>query len=249
VYLLLIIISGGEVSTLKTLNSNNINFAGLKDKPFFSFEFSGQKYIFYSFVSELTDLSSNAKRKLNVFNYKKICDEIKNLKSSNVDTKIIVSPHWGYESQEVPQQADKVLAKELMVNGADFIIGHHPHVIQCFESDEETVFSVGNFILSKGPYRNRILSYNSPATKRFLVVEISSKGIIRHLFSEQSEKYSYEGVVSSVACFENTSVPKGYPEFTCWLSFRSCLFLKLFSIKKYIRKLLIFCRVHKPYNW
>jgi hypothetical protein len=240
---------GGADFTLQILKSNDINYAGLKNKPYFCFEISGQKYLYYSFVSELTDLNHDAKRILNVFDYKKICDDIKLIKNSNEGTKIIVSPHWGYEGKEIPQEADKALARQLILHGADFIIGHHPHVIQSTEACDEAVFSVGNFILNEGPYQNKILKYNSSASKRFLVVEIAHNMLVKHLFTEQSKEYIYEGIINKIEVIDKTATPKGYPAFINWLSFRSKLFLRLLDIKKYIRKLLIYLRIHKPYNW
>ncbi len=68
---------------------------------------------------------------------------------SNSDLQIIFS-HWGDEY--VPARKDtKVFAHELVDNGADLIIGAHPHVIQEHESynDVWIYYSLGNFIFDQ----------------------------------------------------------------------------------------------------
>ncbi len=68
--------------------------------------------------------------------------------------KVIVVMHWGYEYKSLPNSEQKRLADFLVENGADIIIGMHPHWIQPMENyyDEEKgkdivkVYSLGNFI-------------------------------------------------------------------------------------------------------
>lgn len=66
---------------------------------------------------------------------------------------IIVSMHWGQEYQSAPNKEQKRLAQLLADNGADIIIGSHPHVIQTVATltaaDGRKVpvfYSLGNFI-------------------------------------------------------------------------------------------------------
>lgn len=46
----------------------------------------------------------------------------------------IISIHWGSEYQAAPSARQRWLAAALTEAGADVIFGHHPHVIQSFES-------------------------------------------------------------------------------------------------------------------
>lgn len=65
---------------------------------------------------------------------------------------VIVSLHWGREYEHRPTIRQRELAVTLIGEGADLIIGHHPHVLQPVEWIEArgrrgaVAFSLGNFI-------------------------------------------------------------------------------------------------------
>lgn len=67
---------------------------------------------------------------------------------------IIAMPHWGEEYVLKHSERQKETAKWLVGNGADIIIGTHPHVVQDFEvmkdeatgSDVQVVYSLGNAV-------------------------------------------------------------------------------------------------------
>lgn len=58
----------------------------------------------------------------------------------------LVLPHWGTEYELLHSPAQEVLAGELAENGADIIIGSHPHVPQDFKTigDVPVAYSLGN---------------------------------------------------------------------------------------------------------
>jgi len=65
---------------------------------------------------------------------------------------VIVSVHWDAENTFTPTQIERDFSSLLAENGADAIIGHHPHVIQPVEWIEREdggrtlcVYSLGNF--------------------------------------------------------------------------------------------------------
>jgi poly-gamma-glutamate synthesis protein (capsule biosynthesis protein) len=75
---------------------------------------------------------------------------------------LVVSMHWGEEYTHVPNGAQRKAAEFLAARDVDLILGHHPHVIQPFESiprpDGGTTlcyYSLGNFI--SGQTRNPTL--------------------------------------------------------------------------------------------
>ncbi len=80
-----------------------------------------------------------------------ICQELdKAIAEANI---VIVSVHWGQEYQANANNEQKRLAQLMADNGADIIIGSHPHVLQGVEmlstSDGKQVpvfYSLGNFI-------------------------------------------------------------------------------------------------------
>jgi len=74
---------------------------------------------------------------------------------------IIVCVHWGFEYENAQSSAQEKTALWLAQNGADLIIGMHPHVVQPIEwieaeRGEETVrvpvvYSLGNFVANTSP--------------------------------------------------------------------------------------------------
>lgn len=68
----------------------------------------------------------------------------------------IVSFHWGIERENYFNNKQETLGKCAIDNGADLVIGHHPHVLQGIQgySDSYIVYSLGNFVFggNKNPY-------------------------------------------------------------------------------------------------
>lgn len=71
----------------------------------------------------------------------------------------IISLHFGLEYTTEPEPTTIKTARNLIENGVDIIIGHHPHVPRCAEIYEGTnnngiiIYSLGNFIANhKGRY-------------------------------------------------------------------------------------------------
>lgn len=79
----------------------------------------------------------------------KIKDDLK--LATNNELKII-SLHFGLEYTTKPEKKTIEIARDLIENGVDIIIGHHPHVPRCSEIYEGTnhkgiiIYSLGNFI-------------------------------------------------------------------------------------------------------
>ena len=87
---------------------------------------------------------------VNYLEDKKIISDLKSMRDK-ADI-ILVNAHWGNEYERNPSEEQKRLAKLMAENGADVIIGHHPHVLQPIEwlkhNNGETlvVYSLGNFL-------------------------------------------------------------------------------------------------------
>lgn len=60
---------------------------------------------------------------------------------------IIASFHWGEERVYTPTETQIALAHSAIDNGADLVLGHHPHVLQGIEKykGKYIVYSLGNF--------------------------------------------------------------------------------------------------------
>ena len=60
---------------------------------------------------------------------------------------VIVSLHWGIERENYPTENQVNLAHSAIDNGADLVLGHHPHVLEGIEvyNGKNIVYSLGNF--------------------------------------------------------------------------------------------------------
>ncbi len=77
---------------------------------------------------------------------------------------VIINFHWGIEKENYPQPDQRAFAHAVIDAGADFIIGHHPHVLQGIEKYKGKLiaYSLGNFIFGG----------NSRRYERSIVLEI-----------------------------------------------------------------------------
>jgi poly-gamma-glutamate capsule biosynthesis protein CapA/YwtB (metallophosphatase superfamily) len=84
---------------------------------------------------------------------------------------VIVAFHWGGEKLEQPRQYQREFARLAIDNGADIVLGHHPHVLQGIEHYKGGIifYSLGNFAF--GSY--------SPSAKESIIAKIAldEKGV------------------------------------------------------------------------
>ncbi len=61
---------------------------------------------------------------------------------------LVVYPHWGWEYQRLASERQRALARVMIDNGADAVIGGHPHVTQDVETyrGKPVFYSLGNFV-------------------------------------------------------------------------------------------------------
>ncbi len=88
---------------------------------------------------------------VNLINKETIVKDLAKARSSNPDH-IVVFMHWGLEYKQYPSKQQVNFYNLCKNNGADLIIGSHPHVVQKmeFHADNENphlvAYSLGNFI-------------------------------------------------------------------------------------------------------
>lgn len=88
---------------------------------------------------------------VNYIDREQMLQDIQEAKHMRPDA-IIACIHWGDEYKRLPNQSQKELADWLIKQGADHIIGAHPHVIQPMELIQKgckkhfVAYSLGNFI-------------------------------------------------------------------------------------------------------
>ncbi len=98
---------------------------------------------------------------------------------------VVVSIHWGVEYQGLLNTAQRAQARWLVQQGADLIVGHHPHVVQSPEcvDGHPVFFSLGNHVFDQ----------TYPPTKEGLIADcrlnagrLSCEGIRTHTGSGTS---------------------------------------------------------------
>lgn len=96
----------------------------------------------------------------------KIVKDINELRNQGAE---IVIPyfHWGIEKAYKPCDVQKKLARFSIDNGADAVIGSHPHVIQSIENyrGKLIVYSMGNFCFGGNP---------NPPDKRTFILQLKA---------------------------------------------------------------------------
>lgn len=125
--------SVGFQDTINTLKTENINYFGEGSKLIK--EVRGVKFGFLGYAAWSDDSSFLNKLK----------NDIQDLKSQNCI--VIINFHWGVENAYTPNDIQKHIAHYAIDNGADLIIGHHPHVIESIEKYNNKIicYSLGNF--------------------------------------------------------------------------------------------------------
>lgn len=89
---------------------------------------------------------------VDTINRKLIVDDIMKARAKDADA-VILFIHWGVEYDTIPAGSQTELADFCLKNGADLVIGSHPHVIQEMTwirqpetRDRFVVYSLGNFV-------------------------------------------------------------------------------------------------------
>jgi poly-gamma-glutamate synthesis protein (capsule biosynthesis protein) len=144
----------GFQDTIETLKSYKINYFGEGTK--YVTEIKGVKFGFLGYKG-FEDSKAF---------YTKLRADILELKNQNCI--VVINFHWGIERSYSPNKTQKELAHFSIDNGADLIIGHHPHVIQGLEKYKGKIiaYSLGNF--SFGGNRN-------PSDKDTFILQTSFK--------------------------------------------------------------------------
>lgn len=96
---------------------------------------------------------------------------------------VIVNFHWGTEYEYEPTEVQRKLGHFAIEQGADLVLGHHPHVLQTHETykGKSIVYSLGNFVFggnSNPWYKNTEIFRQQYSFVNGKLVGISSPMII-----------------------------------------------------------------------
>jgi len=156
-----------DKSVAETLYNQNIKIVNLGNNHILNFGSKGleatKRYLneagidYFGAPGEKTNIIKNIKGvKIGFINYNEfyenqlpVGDEIKTLKSE-ADI-VIVYCHWGIEYQKIPSEEQIKMARWFIDNGADLVVGSHPHVTQTTEEykGKRIYYSLGNFIFDQ----------------------------------------------------------------------------------------------------
>lgn len=153
----------GLVSTINELDELGIDHMGTYESKEASNEIlvkdiKGIKVAFLSYTYGTNGISvpKDKSYAVNLIDKDKIKSDLDAAKELDVDL-ISVSMHWGTEYRQEPTEEQEELADFLFKNGADIILGSHPHVLEKMEKrtieledgttkDGFIIYSLGNFM-------------------------------------------------------------------------------------------------------
>ena len=126
-------------------------------------------------------------------------DTIQEVKDQGAQV-IIVSFHWGTEKSNIPDDIQKTLAHLAIDQGADLVVGHHPHVLQGIEKyqGKNIVYSLGNFCFggNKNPSDKDTMIFQQTFTvENGELVEDDVTNIIPCSLSSESGYNNYQPMV------------------------------------------------------
>lgn len=123
-----------------------------------------------------------------------LLDNIASLKEQGAQI-IIVSFHWGQEKENVPNDVQVELAHTAIDNGADLVLGHHPHVLQGIEEykGKNIVYSLGNFCFGGN---------SAPSDMDTM--------IFQQTFTVKDGKLQEDNVTNILPCKISSAYEKGY---------------------------------------
>lgn len=112
-------------------------------------EQNGIRVSFLNFTYGTNGLTAKSPNIVNMMDTVVIAQDLVKAQAMNPDV-IIAIPHWGIEYETLPSKEQRMIAKWLLDNGVDHVIGGHPHVAQPMELLNDgknfVAYSLGNVI-------------------------------------------------------------------------------------------------------
>lgn len=216
----------GLVSTIEELDKVGISHLGTYSSAeaqaeILTKEVNGIKLAFlsYTYGTNGIPVPSGKEYCINLIDKDLIKRDLDKAKNLNVDL-ICVSMHWGEEYRLKATKNQQELADFLFKNGADIILGGHPHVLEPMERREITlddgtvkpgflIYSLGNFISGQvKEYTTQSIILNLKVTKHkegnmtiddvsYIPIYVDNRG------ANAQERYKILDVNKSIAAYEN----------------------------------------------
>ncbi len=154
---------------------------------------------------------------------KTIKEAIRQIKAKNKWCVIIA--HGGDEFSSLPLPYMRNLYHKFLKLGADVVVGHHPHVVQNYETvgDKMIFYSLGNFVFDTDYQRKQ---------------KHSEYGILLKLsFTEESFKWDY--IATKVNRSNQTVVTSDAPEIFCDVTHRDYKLLWPLSAREFLKSFVV----------
>jgi poly-gamma-glutamate capsule biosynthesis protein CapA/YwtB (metallophosphatase superfamily) len=145
----------GVIRTIEQLEKNNINSTGTfkseKDKD--SIRIFNVAFLAYSYGTNGIKIPGNSPFLINLIDTASIRSDIRNARNKGAEV-VLVYFHFGSQYSTVPDEFQKKIVNKTINDGADIIIGGHPHVlqpVQYFKTKNSKLnpgfvaYSMGNF--------------------------------------------------------------------------------------------------------
>ena len=219
----------GLVSTLKYLDQAGISHMGTydsaeKQNQILIKEVNGIKIAFLAFTYGTNGIPvpNDKSYCINLIDEDFIISQLNLAKEQNPDL-ICVNMHWGIEYQTKQNSSQEKLADLLFQNGADIILGSHPHVLQPMETKTITledgstkncfvIYSLGNFMSGQTKENTRdsiILNLNITKKADDNAISIDSVSYIPiYMFKNSSlknKKFKILDIENSISNYENNN--------------------------------------------
>ncbi|MEB3886455.1 CapA family protein [Lyngbya sp. CCY1209] len=174
----------GLVETLETLQEAGIHAIGagrdiVEARRPEILEVKGQRIAYFGYYDADFHAATEEQAGTNPRHDERVAADIRAVRDQ-VDW-VVVNYHWGVELAEYPGDWQIDLARYTIDQGADVVVGHHPHVLQGAEiyKGRPIVYSLGNFIFggnSRNDYDTAILKVSLKQNRKmkveFLPVEV-----------------------------------------------------------------------------
>jgi poly-gamma-glutamate capsule biosynthesis protein CapA/YwtB (metallophosphatase superfamily) len=160
----------GVVKTIENLDKVGLLHTGTykteeDSKSIFVKDINGIKVAFLAYTYATNGITVSEKFAVNLIDRGKIFEDIKKARALKVDM-IIASMHFGVEYNTSQNKTQEDLVSFLFQNGADVVLGSHPHVLQPLEmkkvkdvygveKDRFVIYSQGNIVANMSArYKN-----------------------------------------------------------------------------------------------
>lgn len=171
---------GAVESTRASLTLAGIKSFGTNDRPYCELACADRRFLVLGVCSPLPEpLFGTGGALPNRFVPGSLLRQIGMMRRTDPGAQIVIFVHWGYELAQYPEPADREWARSAIEAGANYVVGHHPHVVQGVERHLGGLiaYSLGNFLLPQVRFRDRVLRYSTEGVLPQLGLCISGESV------------------------------------------------------------------------